>query len=42
MYSNYEFVDALQKKTFTNEITSVEINSNKRTVLSGIATDPFP
>ena len=42
VYSNYEFVDAFAKKTFTNEITSVEINSNKKDSTFWNSNRPIP
>ena len=30
VYSNYEFQDSFAKNTFSNEITSIEVNSNKK------------
>jgi hypothetical protein len=42
VYSNYEFVDSFDKKTFTNEITRVEINSNKKDTLFWNANRPIP
>ena len=42
IYSNYEFMNAFDKKTFTNEITSIEINSNKKDTLFWNANRPIP
>ena len=42
VYSNYEFVNAFAKKTFTNEITSVEINSNKKDTTFWNSNRPIP
>ena len=42
VYSNYEFVNAFDKKTFTNEITSVEINSNKKDSTFWNSSRPIP
>ena len=42
VYSNYEFVNAFAKKTFTNEITSVEINSNKKDTAFWNSNRPIP
>ncbi len=41
VYSNYEFIDAFDKKTFGNEIVSFENNANKKKILSGKAQDLF-
>ncbi|MFV8270424.1 DUF5686 and carboxypeptidase regulatory-like domain-containing protein [Flavobacterium sp. GT2N3] len=42
VYSNYEFVNSFAKKTFTNEITSVEINSNKKDSIFWNSSRPIP
>ncbi|REG94064.1 DUF5686 and carboxypeptidase regulatory-like domain-containing protein [Flavobacterium aquicola] len=42
VYNNYEFVDSFDKKTFTNEITSVDINSNKKDTVFWNANRPIP
>ncbi|WP_413999129.1 DUF5686 and carboxypeptidase regulatory-like domain-containing protein [Flavobacterium sp. W1B] len=42
VYSNYEFINSFDKKTFTNEITTVEINSNKKDSLFWNANRPIP
>jgi hypothetical protein len=42
VYSNYEFVKSFAKKTFTNEITSVEINANKKDSIFWNANRPIP
>jgi len=42
VYNNYEFVDSFDKKTFTNEITTVDINSNKKDTLFWNANRLFP
>lgn len=42
VYSNYEFVDSFDKKTFTNEITRVEIDSNKKDTLFWNTNRPIP
>ncbi|TRX00428.1 DUF5686 and carboxypeptidase regulatory-like domain-containing protein [Flavobacterium gawalongense] len=42
VYSNYEFVNSFAKKTFTNEITNVEINSNKKDSLFWNNNRPIP
>ena len=42
VYTNYEFVDSFDKKTFTNEITSVEVNSNKKDTIFWNANRPIP
>ncbi|PKB17628.1 DUF5686 and carboxypeptidase regulatory-like domain-containing protein [Flavobacterium sp. 5] len=42
VYSNYEFVDSFDKKTFTNEITSVEIDSNKKDTIFWNTNRPIP
>ena len=42
VYSNYEFVNSFAKKTFTNEITSVEINSNKKDSVFWNSSRPIP
>lgn len=42
VYTNYEFVDSFDKKTFTNEITRVEINSNKKDTIFWNTNRPIP
>nr|WP_315233246.1 DUF5686 and carboxypeptidase regulatory-like domain-containing protein [uncultured Flavobacterium sp.] len=42
VYSNYEFVNSFAKKTFTNQITSVEINSNKKDSIFWNSNRPIP
>ena len=42
VYNNYEFVDSFDKKTFTNEITTVDINSNKKDTVFWNANRPIP
>ncbi len=42
VYSNYEFVTAFDKKTFTNEIVSFEDNSNKKDSIFWNQTRPIP
>ncbi len=42
VYNNYEFVDSFDKKTFTNEITTVDINSNKKDTVFWNANRPVP
>lgn len=42
VYNNYEFFDSFDKKTFTNEITRVELNSNKKDTLFWNANRPIP
>jgi hypothetical protein len=42
VYSNYEFVDSFDKKTFTNEITRVELNSNKKDSIFWNTNRPIP
>jgi hypothetical protein len=42
VYSNYEFMNAFDKKTFTNEITTVEINSNKKDTVFWNSSRPIP
>nr|WP_315199455.1 DUF5686 and carboxypeptidase regulatory-like domain-containing protein [uncultured Flavobacterium sp.] len=42
VYNNYEFVDSFDKKTFTNEITTVDINSNKKDTVFWNSNRPVP
>lgn len=42
VYSNYEFMNSFNKKTFTNEITSIEINSNKKDSVFWKNNRPIP
>jgi hypothetical protein len=42
VYSNYEFIDAFAAKTFTNEITRIEINANKKDSLFWNTNRPIP
>ncbi|UQD56277.1 DUF5686 and carboxypeptidase regulatory-like domain-containing protein [Flavobacterium sp. K5-23] len=42
VYSNYEFIKAFPKKTFTNEITSIEVNSNKKDTAFWNTNRPIP
>ncbi|RBN48963.1 DUF5686 and carboxypeptidase regulatory-like domain-containing protein [Flavobacterium psychrolimnae] len=42
VYSNYEFIDAFAPKTFTNEITRIEINANKKDSLFWNTNRPIP
>lgn len=42
VYSNYEFMNSFAKKTFTNEITSIEINSNKKDSVFWNSNRPIP
>ncbi|MBF4470450.1 DUF5686 and carboxypeptidase regulatory-like domain-containing protein [Flavobacterium sp. HJJ] len=42
VYNNYEFVDSFDKKTFTSEITTVDINSNKKDTVFWNANRPIP
>lgn len=42
VYNNYEFVDSFDKKIFTNEITTVDINSNKKDTVFWNANRPIP
>jgi hypothetical protein len=42
VYSNYEFMNSFAKKTFTNEITSIEINSNKKDSVFWNNNRPIP
>ncbi|UFH35584.1 DUF5686 and carboxypeptidase regulatory-like domain-containing protein [Flavobacterium acetivorans] len=42
VYSDYEFVNSFSKKTFTNEITAIEIDSNKKDTLFWNANRPIP
>lgn len=42
VYSNYEFEKAFAKKTFTNEIVSFEVNSNKKDTLFWNKIRPIP
>lgn len=42
VYSNYEFMNSFDKKTFTNEITSIEINSNKKDSVFWKNNRPIP
>lgn len=42
VYSNYEFMNSFAKKTFTNEITSIEINSNKKDSIFWNSNRPIP
>jgi hypothetical protein len=42
VYSNYEFIDSFVPKTFTNEITRIEINANKKDTLFWNANRPIP
>jgi hypothetical protein len=42
VYSNYEFMNSFAKKTFTNEITSIEINSNKKDSIFWNNNRPIP
>ncbi|WP_426063521.1 DUF5686 and carboxypeptidase regulatory-like domain-containing protein [Flavobacterium sp. DSP2-3-1] len=42
VYSNYEFIDAFASKTFTNEITRIEINANKKDSLFWNSNRPIP
>ncbi|WP_348798980.1 DUF5686 and carboxypeptidase regulatory-like domain-containing protein [Flavobacterium adhaerens] len=42
VYTNYEFVDSFDKNTFTNEITRVEIDSNKKDSVFWKINRPVP
>jgi Family of unknown function (DUF5686)/CarboxypepD_reg-like domain len=42
IYSNYEFIDAFDKKTFTNEITHIELDSNKKDTVFWNNNRPIP
>ena len=42
VYSNYEFINAFAPKTFTNEITRIEINANKKDSLFWTTNRPIP
>jgi hypothetical protein len=42
IYSNYEFINFFDKKTFTNEITSIEVNSNKKDSIFWNSNRPIP
>ncbi len=42
VYSNYEFIAAFPKKTFTNEITNIELNSNKKDSVFWKNNRPIP
>ncbi|RTY83349.1 carboxypeptidase-like regulatory domain-containing protein [Flavobacterium sp. ZB4P23] len=42
VYSNYEFINAFAPKTFTNEITRIEINANKKDSLFWNTNRPIP
>ena len=42
VYSNYEFMDSFAAKTFTNEITRIEINANKKDSLFWNTNRPIP
>jgi hypothetical protein len=42
VYSNYEFMDSFAPKTFTNEITRIEINANKKDSLFWNSNRPIP
>ncbi|OAB28799.1 CarboxypepD_reg-like domain-containing protein [Flavobacterium fryxellicola] len=42
VYSNYEFITAFAAKTFTNEITRIEIAANKKDSLFWNANRPIP
>ncbi|MFV8370194.1 DUF5686 and carboxypeptidase regulatory-like domain-containing protein [Flavobacterium sp. LB2R40] len=42
VYSNYEFINAFAPKTFTNEITRIEINANKKDSLFWNNNRPIP
>ena len=42
VYSNYEFMDSFAPKTFTNEITRIEINANKKDSLFWNTNRPIP
>ena len=42
VYSNYEFIKAFAPKTFTNEITRIEIDSNKKDSLFWSNRRPIP
>ena len=42
VYSNYEFMNSFDKKTFTNEISSVEIKSNKKDSVFWKTNRPIP
>ena len=42
VYSNYKFVDDFAPKTFTNEITRIEINANKKDSLFWNSNRPIP
>ena len=42
VYSNYEFINSFAKKTFTNEITRIEINANKKDSLFWNTNRPIP
>ena len=42
VYSNYEFMDSFAAKTFTNEITRIEVNANKKDSLFWDNNRPIP
>lgn len=42
VYSNYEFIDSFAKKTFTSEITKVEVNANKKDTIFWNTNRPIP
>ena len=42
VYNNYEFIDSFVPKTFTNEITRIEINANKKDTLFWNENRPIP
>lgn len=42
VYSNYEFMNSFDKKLFTNEITTVEVNSNKKDTVFWNNNRPIP
>jgi hypothetical protein len=41
-FSNYEFVNAFDKNTFTNQITTIETNSNKKDTVFWNKNRPIP
>ena len=42
VYSNYEFINSFSPKTFTNEITRIELTSNKKDSLFWTTNRPIP
>ena len=42
VYSNYEFINSFAPRTFTNEITRIELNSNKKDSLFWNTNRPIP